>query len=420
MKKTIGAELIKDLKKNLPTDKEFLVQDDRTRGFLIRIQPPRTMVFYVQLARGKRLKIGHVDEIKPTVARDIAERYIADFKRGIDPIAEKKKAKAGTLADYLEKTYGPWVEANRKTGADTLRRIKASFPDLLKIPIGEITPWQVDKWRSAKLKLGRKASSLNRDLVALKACLSKAVEWSIIEEHPLSKVKPQKVDRAGKVRFLSPDEEAQIREALDRRTERMRQERDSHNEWLMARNHPPLSSLRSVRFSDHLEPLFLLSINTGCRRGELFNLNWPDVDLGGAVLTVAGDTAKSGTTRHIPLNNEALETLRAWRKQTTGSGYVFPGKKDGERLNNVKKSWDGALKAAGVEGFRWHDIRHTFASKLVMAGIDLNTVRELLGHSDFKMTLRYAHLAPEHKAKAVAVLDAVKAENQPDHLTVAK
>ena len=409
MKKLIGATLVKEIKNDPPPTKEFNIIDERTRGFYIRVRESGEAAYYCQLARGKKIRIGHIDEIKPNVAREIAESYIADFKRGIDPIAEKKKAKAGTLADYLEKTYGPWVEANRKTGADTLRRITASFPDLLKIPIGEITPWQIDKWRSAKLKLGRKASSLNRDLVALKACLSKAVEWSIIEEHPLAKVKPQKVDRAGKVRFLSPDEEVRIREALDRRTERMRQERDNYNEWLIARNHPPLSSLRIVRFSDHLEPLFLLSINTGCRRGELFNLKWPDVDLGGAVLTVAGDTAKSGTTRHIPLNNEALDTLRAWRKQTTGSGYVFPAR-DGGRMDNVKKSWDGVLKAAGVDNFRWHDLRHTFASKLVMAGIDLNTVRELLGHSDLKMTLRYAHLAPEHKARAVAVLDAVRVD----------
>ncbi len=82
---------------------------------------------------------------------------------------------------------------------------------------------------------------------------------------------------------------------------------------------------------------------------------------------------------------------------------MFPGA-EGERLEDIKGAWLPLVKAAKVQAFTFHDLRHTFASKLVMAGVDLNTVRELLGHSDLKMTLRYAHLAPEHKAAAVAKL----------------
>jgi integrase len=140
------------------------------------------------------------------------------------------------------------------------------------------------------------------------------------------------------------------------------------------------------------------------RRGELFALTWHSVDLVAGRITVHGATAKSGTTRHVPLNAEALAVLRGWRDQAPdGSGLVFPGK-HGDALSNVRRSWEAVLRAAGITRFRWHDLRHTFASKLVMAGVDLNTVRELLGHSDYKMTQRYAHLAPEHKAAAVAKL----------------
>lgn len=100
----------------------------------------------------------------------------------------------------------------------------------------------------------------------------------------------------------------------------------------------------------------------------------------------------------------ALQCLNDWQSQSKGDGLVFPNHQTGTRFDNVKKSWASVLKAAEIKNFRWHDMRHHFASKLVMAGVDLNTVRELLGHADIKMTLRYAHLAPEHKANAVAKL----------------
>jgi integrase len=149
--------------------------------------------------------------------------------------------------------------------------------------------------------------------------------------------------------------------------------------------------------------MVLLSLNTGLRRGELFSLCWGDVYWHTKTLTVRGETAKSRQTRHLPLNAEALQVLTAWRQQTSGKELIFPGK-DGRRLDNVRKAWAGALTTAGIVGFRWHDLRHTFASKLVMAGVPLNTVRELLGHTTPAMTLRYAHLAPDHKQQAVEQL----------------
>jgi len=97
--------------------------------------------------------------------------------------------------------------------------------------------------------------------------------------------------------------------------------------------------------------------------------------------------------------------LKAWRPTppSTGESHVFAAA-DGGRLEDVKGAWRALVKAAAVKAFRFHDLRHTFASKLVTAGVDLNTVRELLGHGDIKMTLRYAHLQPETKAAAVAKL----------------
>ena len=148
--------------------------------------------------------------------------------------------------------------------------------------------------------------------------------------------------------------------------------------------------------------MVLLSMNTGLRQGELFTLTWACVDLQRRFLTIKGSLSKSGSTRHVPLNAEAYYVLDNWRFQS-GNSLVFPND-TGESFDNVAKAWATVLSEVAIKRFRWHDLRHHFASRLVMAQVDLNTVRELLGHSDIDMTLRYAHLAPEHKAAAVEKL----------------
>src|SRR5205823_14228337 len=139
------------------------------------------------------------------------------------------------------------------------------------------------------------------------------------------------------------------------------------NAWRGNRRYEVLPDLREYAFADHLKPLVLVSLHTGLRRGELFALTWQSLDLASGRLTVHGSTAKSGTTRHLPLNSEVVAVLRAWRDQAPGRvELVFSGQY-GHALNNVRRSWEGVLKAAGIMRFRWHDLRHTFASKLVMA-----------------------------------------------------
>jgi len=149
--------------------------------------------------------------------------------------------------------------------------------------------------------------------------------------------------------------------------------------------------------------MVLVSLNTGMRRGELFDLKWSAVNFDTKTITVAGATTKTSDTRHIPMNKETYGVLEAWKKQVSESPYVFPGQ-GGGRFEDVKSAWLKLLERAQIDGFRWHDMRHDFASRLVMAGVPLNTVRDLLGHADIKMTLRYAHLAPGTKAAAVELI----------------
>ena len=401
MQALIGNRLITSLKTDA---KPYEIRDTKLKGFMVRLQPSGAMSYILEYARGKRVTLGATSVLTPAQARDMATDILADVVKGGDPQADKKAAKVDTLKAYLAHEYGPWVEAHRKDGKATLARLTACFvSEFGDKKLSELNAWIIEKWRSNRLKSGIRPATVNRDLTAIKAALSKAVEWRFIPAHPLADLKPSKVDHAGKVRFLSDDEEASLLQALNEREERKRTERDNGNQWRQARKKTALPSFTG-QYADHLMPLVILALNTGMRRGELLTLAWADIDLPRALLTVNGDTAKSGKTRHIPLNTDATAALETWQ-QTTGQaqGLIFLND-EGKQLASVKTAFNRLLANAGIENFRFHDLRHTFASKLVMAGVDLNTVRELLGHSDIKMTLRYALLAPEHKALAVARL----------------
>lgn len=398
------------IKKHKPSDRIYEVHDLELKGLRLRVMPSGVKSFAIlyRNAEGRQIRytVGQYGKITLKRARDLAKEALGEVAARRDPQAvkrnQRKQASMPTLEGFLDGDYGEWVKAHRKGGADTVSRLRSCFgDDLGSKRLNAITAWQIDKWQSARRKAGKAPATINRDVTALKAMLSKAVEWGILDAHPLAKFKPQKVDKNARTRFLRPEEEAELRTALDTREMKLKQERASANAWRRQRGYTIKPELKG--FADHMKPMVLLSLNTGMRRGELFNLRWPDVELKQNLLTVRDSNAKSGTTRHIPLNQEAVEVLRTWKSRGGAGPLVFPGR-NGEPFNNVKKAWAAILEAAKIKDFRWHDLRHTFASNLVMKGVDLNTVRELLGHSDIKMTLRYAHLAPEHKASAVALL----------------
>jgi len=365
------------------------------------------LVYRLASSQKKRVRIGPANALSVAQARDLALKYAAQAIAGDDPQAAKQQAREAaqraqlqTLGGFLDAKYAPWVLAERKSGAATLARLRHNFVDLLDRPMQEISPWVIEKWRAEQLKGGKQKSTINRDITGLKSILAKAVAWDILPSHPLTKLKPIKLDTKGRVRYLTDAEEVRLRTALAERDGRIKTARARTNVWRRIRGYAELLTLEAHTYGDHLTPLVLLSLNTGLRRGELFSLHWADIQWQPKTLLVRGETAKSGQTRHLPLNAEALQVLTAWREQAPGDGLIFPGKHGG-RLHNVRNAWRGVLTAADIRGFRWHDLRHTFASKLVMVGVPLNTVRELLGHKTLAMTLRYAHLAPDHKASAV-------------------
>jgi integrase len=174
-----------------------------------------------------------------------------------------------------------------------------------------------------------------------------------------------------RVRYLNEEEEARLREQI------------GEEEW----------------------PLVAVAMHTGLRLSEQLHLEWEYVDFVAGILTVP--RSKSGETRRVPMNDTVREILRT-RPSRLKSKYVFPsqtGETPIDGRNYMNRVFLRALKRAKIEKFTWHCLRHTFASRLVMAGADIRTVQELMGHKTISMTLRYSHLSPEHQLAAVQRLN---------------
>lgn len=364
MRTAITQRLITSLK---PQPRPFEVRDTRLPGFIVRVQPSGVMSYVVEFARGQRHTLGKVTVLSLDKARGQAREILAHGP----PQPVPTLAAIPILQEFLTERYAPWVRHHRKDAQGALNRVTRQFiPTLGNTRLDELTPLVIEACRTERLNAGIQRQTVNRDTAALKGLLSHAVQWGVIAVNPLAGLKAPASGRAI-VRYLTHDEEQRLRAALEGR-------------------------------GGHLRPMVLISLNTGLRQGELFSLTWDDVDFTQSLLTVRSENAKSGRTRHLPLNAEALTVLREWRGDSQ-TGLVFPSR-TGRRIDNVQKSWSTVLKTAAISDFRWHDLRHSFASHLVMRGVSLAVVRELLGHASMEMTLRYSHLAPENLREAVSRL----------------
>ncbi len=395
---------LKTVQQSAPDARPYEIRDGAQKGLMLRVQPSGVKSYVVELARGKRRTIGNASVITLEQARRTARTWLSEYDSGKLPPAARGHSRPSSLGQFITERYAPWVLAERRAGAATLAALKAQFSDLYPEKLAAISPYKMDRFKAARLRDGIKPATVNRDLVRIRAVLSKAIEWGYLESHPMKNVERAKGDDEQRARFMTPEEEGALRAALDAREIRRRKERDSGNRWNAERRRPGRPSFADDGYTDHLAPLVLVAINTGMRRGELFGLNWSNVDLTHRVITVTAATSKGQRTRRIPLNEEAFGVLKRWRGQGSGEGLVFPGE-DRRALTNINKSWAGLIAAAQIEDLRFHDLRHHFASRLVMAGAELYVVKELLGHSDLTMTERYSHLAPSHKARAVAMLE---------------
>lgn len=370
---TISTELVRRVRSQPPSETTDY-RDAKVPGFVLRARPTGIHSWRVQLPNRRWLTLGRLDEIALSDAREGAQQRRAQAALG-HVIPSRKATSELTLRTFLADTYEPWMKATygRRTGQVTL--IRAAFRELLDLKLSEFSTARVDRWRAtrrsrhssdtSKEKLREVSrSTMNRNISALRAALARAVEWGALSTMPLGKMKRKAEDENAVVRYLSEDEDARLRAALVARDNTRRVARESANVWRRERGYEEWAAYGT--YTDHLTPLVLLAVNTGLRRGELLQLRWRDVDLQRRMLTVSGEGAKTGQTRHLPLNSEAVQVLKAWRPATCETNWcVFSGSDSSTPIVVIKKAWTGVLKAAKVDGFRFHDLRHHADSRLM-------------------------------------------------------
>jgi integrase len=278
-------------------------------------------------------------------------------------LPEKLRARKVSFAELAKDTL-EYSRAHKRSFADDETRMARLTNWLGDRAAEAVTPQEIERWLSDKTTL--KPATLNRYRALLSLVYRLGTQNGKVKVNPARLVRQRK-ENNGRVRFLSTEEE---------------------------------QALRKVMFEKYLKdlPQLDLALHTGLRLSEQYGLTWDCIDIDRRTLTIP--LSKNGELRHVPLNDEAIAAFRAAHGCSDDQPYVFLNRY-GQRLVSPREWFDPAVKAAGLKDFTWHCLRHTFASRLVMAGVDLRTVQELMGHKTIQMTVRYAHLAPKHQLAAV-------------------
>jgi integrase len=302
---------------------------------------------YYLRGRRKRKKIGPSKKLAGQVLKDVLTKIVKKEYLGI--LEENKILFEDYAKEYLE-----YSKANKSVSTYE-RRDRFSTNNLISTFKGkrffEITPEMIEKYKAARLEKVEPAT---------------VIEWGYVRTNPGKGIKRLK-EPPGRLRYLKPEQVETLLKCS----------------------------------SKHIRPIVVTALNTGMRSSEIFNLKWPQVDLENRKITVIN--AKNNESRVIPIDKTLYKELFNLSQKSKGE-YVFPGQ-DGHPLRSIRKAFSSALKKAGIEDFTFHDLRHTFASHLVMKRTDIRTVQQLMGHKDIKMTMRYSHLSPEYVQEAVEGLD---------------
>ena len=308
---------------------------------------------------GKRIRecIG-INKVLARKAFEVRKAEIVQGKFNLNMIKHKI-----SLFDLCNK-YLDYIRSYKKapqSDENSIKNLKAIFKNK---HLNLITPLLIEDYKILRSKTVKPAT-INREMACLRYMYNLAIKWEFTNSNPMKEVKLYQENNE-RVRFLSAEEEKKLISCC----------------------------------AEHLKPIVIFALNTGCRRGEIFNLKWQNLDFTNRLITV--EDTKNGDPRKIPMNDTVHNLLLELNNKRV-SDYVFPNFQGG-RYTSIKRSFSTALKKAGITDFRFHDTRHSFSSNLIMSGVDLVTVKELLGHKSIRMTLRYSHLRSSHKLSAVQKL----------------
>ena len=334
-------------------------------GSIYEVKGKNNTTWYISYyQKGRRIREAISD--KKSEARAALAAREADILRGR---FEFKKDKNVWFKDFA-KEYLEYVKINKKSwGRDesSLKHLKPFFKDKL---LSQITPKDIEAYKKKLLetdfrKRKIQPGTINRELQCLRHIFTIAEKFDKFSgKNPVKEVKFFK-PREYVLRILKPKE---------------------------------IQKLVNVT-KGYLRAIIIIAVHTGMRKGEILNLRWADIDFVKGYMLIR--EAKSGHMRKVPISPVVMYSLESLKKE---SEFVFQSDKTDTRRRDFYRAWKGALEKAGIEDFRFHDLRHTAASLMVANGIDLVTIKEILGHADIKMTMRYAHTTPEIKMRAVNIL----------------
>ena len=300
----------------------------------------------------------------------VLNQEVADAFRGKYHF-QKKTINFSEMVDlFLEKYSKPNKRSWKSADRVFIRNMKPFFRD---IKLTKITPLMIEDYKKKRLengtgrRIGEKVSNstINRELQCLRKVFNKAIDWNYAVDNPVKKVDYLSEKGSIRKRVLSEDEEKRLVAAV------------------------PL----------YLKHVILVALHTGMRKGEVLKLKWENVDFDEREITIV--ETKDDEDRVVPMNPLLFNLLLMLKAQDGKGEYVFTNPTTEKRYVEIKRAFTSACKKACIDDFHFHDLRHTYASRLVRNGTDLNTVKELLGHSSITTTQRYLHSQAEQKRAAV-------------------
>lgn len=370
-----------------PPDKAKEVYRDTTiSGFIVEVHKSgsKTYAYKYRDPNGtqRQFKIASVSQLSFAEAKKEAIRIQSRVVVGKNPQEERKVARTVPTVSQLSERYLQYVRTYKKSPEIDERYLRIHLlPKFGKQRINQLDRTELTEWFAGKVQGGYAQATVNRWQVILSHMLRMAKVWDIAgsEVNPLEGMKQK--DPNNKVeRFLSAAETQRLRSAVE--------------------NSPNPS----------LAPIVGLLLHTGCRKRELLDAKWDEFRLDQRLWRIP--TSKSGKPRHVPLSEDAIAVLKALPRYE-GCPYILPNPKTLQPINSFYKSWDSARRAAGLADVRVHDLRHSMASNAANAGQSIFVIGQILGHSQPRTTMRYAHLSNETLHKAANAASAASGWSKP-------